>query len=208
MTRSLAISLAFLLSVSITIAFLPRDAGGQMRGSRGPEPIPPAPIPPDGGNTGVTPWSGTGTGLESDATGSGTGRPYTGGSGGGGGPSPRPVIPYVVAVCGTTDNFTRDCLGRSVNEATLQLGGAMLGEYWDERAKHQVDMQFPGLSSRITQFQVLIEVEHKAIDMVKERLNEDVRRLKALSQWTRLSAGNKRSGSLSGNPEPGNKQTA
>jgi hypothetical protein len=181
MRKNAGFVFASLLCAIWMIAVIATNAGGQV--SRG--------VPP-GGDIPILPNNGPGQPLGGDnsgAPGGGLSEPLGidvdlrgsdgrgGGGGGGGGPTPRPVIPYVAAVCGTTKDFTRDCLEQSATGATFQLGRAMLGEYWNERAKHQVDIQFPGLSSRITQFELLIELEHKAIDMVKEKLDDDSRRL-------------------------------
>ena len=122
-----------------------------------------------GDNLGGDNLGGINLGGDSGASGSGEGS----GRGGGGGSHSEPNR-YVAFICASDQNLSSDCLSQSTGEASAKLAKIIAKTVVDD----ELSVRFPEQSSRITQLQLLVQIENKAIDIVKAKLNEDVHRLR------------------------------
>lgn len=96
-------------------------------------------------------------------------------------PVPSPVIKeaFDLAVGAITGDLTSDCLGKTVNEASLKLGGLFISSYLKGNLNHLFRLTVPNLYPQYQILQLLISIEIESINRVQAQIVSDLRKIRA-----------------------------
>jgi len=99
-------------------------------------------------------------------------------------PAPHTVIKeaFVIAVCANAGDPTSGCLGKTVDEASLKLGGLFVKSYLKGYLSDLFRLTIPNLYPQYQTIQLLYFAETRAINTVQAQLENDLRKLRAF-EW-------------------------
>jgi hypothetical protein len=110
------------------------------------------------------------------------------GSNGNNTPYPPPLIPtlstvikdsFVIEVCANAGDLKSDCLGKTVNEASLKLGELFISSYFKGNLGHLFRLTVPNHYHLYQTAELLISIEIEAINMVQDKIVSDLRKMQA-----------------------------
>jgi hypothetical protein len=88
----------------------------------------------------------------------------------------------VIAICANAGDPTSGCLAKTVDEASLKLGGLFVKSYFKGYLNDLFRLTVPNLYPQYQTIQLLYSVEIRTINTVQTQLENDLRKLRAF-EW-------------------------